>query len=39
MTMDSASSQFVVFGMAAAIVSHINRSAAWRSAVLFGASI
>ena len=37
--MDTASFQFVVFGLAAAILSNLNRSRAWRSIVLFFASI
>jgi len=37
--MDTASFQFVAFGLAVAIVSNFNRSAAWRSFVLFAASV
>jgi D-alanyl-lipoteichoic acid acyltransferase DltB (MBOAT superfamily) len=37
--MDSASFQFVLFGLAAAIVSNFSRSPVWRSIVLFAASI
>jgi len=37
--MDSASLQFVFFGLAAAIVSNFSRSRVWRSIVLFVASI
>jgi len=37
--MDSASFQFVAFGLAVAIISNFSRSAAWRSSVLFAASI
>jgi D-alanyl-lipoteichoic acid acyltransferase DltB (MBOAT superfamily) len=36
--MDSASFQFVVFGLVVAIVSNLSRSRAWRSSVLFVAS-
>jgi alginate O-acetyltransferase complex protein AlgI len=37
--MDTASFQFVLFGLAAALVSNLNRSPAWRSVVLFLASL
>lgn len=37
--MDSASFQFVLFGLLAAIVSNFSRSRIWRSAVLLSASI
>lgn len=37
--MDSASVQFVAFGLAAALVSNLKRTRAWRSAVLLLASI
>jgi len=37
--MDTASFQFVAFGLAAALISNFNRSRAWRSMVLFAASI
>lgn len=37
--MDSASIQFVLFGLAIAILSNFSRSAAWRSAVLMLASL
>ena len=37
--MDSASFEFVLFGLTAAIVSNFSRSSAWRSIVLFVASI
>ena len=37
--MDSASFQFVLFGLAAAIVSNFSRSRVWRSIVLFVVSI
>jgi alginate O-acetyltransferase complex protein AlgI len=37
--MDSASFQFVLFGLATAAVSNLSRSKAWRSLVLLGASI
>jgi D-alanyl-lipoteichoic acid acyltransferase DltB (MBOAT superfamily) len=37
--MDSASFQFVFFGLAAALLSNLSRSAVWRSIVLFVASI
>jgi D-alanyl-lipoteichoic acid acyltransferase DltB (MBOAT superfamily) len=37
--MDSASLQFVAFGLAMAILSNLNRSRAWRSAVLLLASV
>lgn len=37
--MDSASLQFVFFGLAAALISNLSRSPAWRSAVLMAASI
>jgi hypothetical protein len=36
---DSASFQFVLFGLAAAILSNFSRSRVWRSLVLFAASI
>ena len=36
--MDSASLQFVFFGLIAAIVSNISRSKVWRSVVLFAAT-
>jgi len=39
MGMDSASIQFVAFGLAAAILSNFSRSRAWRSAVLMVASL
>jgi D-alanyl-lipoteichoic acid acyltransferase DltB (MBOAT superfamily) len=37
--MDSASFQFVMFGLAAALMSNLSRSRVWRSIVLFTASI
>jgi|HubBroStandDraft_6_1064221.scaffolds.fasta_scaffold08948_1 D-alanyl-lipoteichoic acid acyltransferase DltB (MBOAT superfamily) len=37
--MDNASFQFVLFGLIAAVVSNLSRSRAWRSIVLFLASI
>ena len=37
--MDTASLQFVLFGLAVAILSNFSRSRAWRSAVLFLASL
>jgi D-alanyl-lipoteichoic acid acyltransferase DltB (MBOAT superfamily) len=37
--MDSASIQFVMFGLAAAVVSNLSRSPVWRSAVLLIASL
>jgi len=37
--MDSASLQFVLFGLAAAVVSNFSRSRVWRSAVLMVASL
>ena len=37
--MDSASIQFVLFGLLAAMVSNFSRSRVWRSAVLLSASI
>jgi D-alanyl-lipoteichoic acid acyltransferase DltB (MBOAT superfamily) len=37
--MDSASIQFVLFGLAAALISNFNRSRVWRSIVLFIASM
>ncbi len=37
--MDSASIQFVLFGLAAAVVLNFNRSVAWRSAILMLASL
>jgi alginate O-acetyltransferase complex protein AlgI len=37
--MDSASFQFVLFGLTAAAVSNFSRSSVWRSIVLFVASI
>jgi alginate O-acetyltransferase complex protein AlgI len=37
--MDSASFQFVIFGLAAALISNVSRSRAWRSAVLALASV
>ena len=37
--MDSASFQFVMFGLAAAMLSNLSRSRVWRSIVLFIASI
>ncbi len=37
--MDTASFQFVLFGLAAALVSNFSRSYVWRSIVLFAASI
>jgi D-alanyl-lipoteichoic acid acyltransferase DltB (MBOAT superfamily) len=37
--MDNASFQFVVFGLAAALVSNFSRSRVWRSIVLFAASV
>lgn len=37
--MDSASFEFVLFGLAAALLSNLNRSPIWRSIVLFIASI
>src|SRR6202042_3740692 len=39
MKMDSASLPFIAFGVAVAFLSNIHRSAAWRSSVLFMASI
>jgi alginate O-acetyltransferase complex protein AlgI len=39
MKMDSASLPFIAFGVAVAFLSNIHRSAAWRSSVLFVASI
>lgn len=39
MNMDSASFQFVIFGLAAALVSNLNRSSIWRSIVLMAASL
>jgi alginate O-acetyltransferase complex protein AlgI len=39
MKMDSASLQFIAFGVAVAFISNIHRSAAWRGIVLFVASI
>ena len=39
MKMDSASLQFIAFGVAVAFISNIHRSAAWRCIVLFVASI
>jgi D-alanyl-lipoteichoic acid acyltransferase DltB (MBOAT superfamily) len=37
--MDTASFQFVLFGLAVALVSNLNRSRAWRSAILLIASL
>jgi D-alanyl-lipoteichoic acid acyltransferase DltB (MBOAT superfamily) len=37
--MDNASFQFVVFGLAAALVSNFSRSRVWRSIVLFASSV
>jgi D-alanyl-lipoteichoic acid acyltransferase DltB (MBOAT superfamily) len=37
--MDSASFQFVLFGLAAAVVSNFSRSRVWRSVVLFAATV
>jgi D-alanyl-lipoteichoic acid acyltransferase DltB (MBOAT superfamily) len=37
--LDSASVQFVVFGLAAALISNVSRSPVWRSVVLFSASL
>jgi hypothetical protein len=37
--MDTASFQFVLFGLAAALISNLSRSRVWRSAVLLAASI
>jgi D-alanyl-lipoteichoic acid acyltransferase DltB (MBOAT superfamily) len=37
--MDTASFQFVLFGLTAALLSNLSRSRAWRSIVLFAASI
>ena len=37
--MDTASLQFIAFGVAVAFISNIHRSAAWRCIVLFVASI
>ncbi len=37
--MDSASLQFVAFGLIVAIISNLNRSRAWRSFVLMAASV
>jgi D-alanyl-lipoteichoic acid acyltransferase DltB (MBOAT superfamily) len=37
--MDTASFQFVFFGLAAALVSNVSRSRVWRSVVIFAASI
>lgn len=37
--MDSASIQFVLFGLATALISNVSRSRSWRSMVLFLASI
>jgi D-alanyl-lipoteichoic acid acyltransferase DltB (MBOAT superfamily) len=39
MTMDTASFQFLLFGLGVALISNISRSSAWRSAVLLVASI
>jgi len=39
MSMDTASFQFVLFGLAAAVLSNFNRSPVWRSLVLFASSI
>jgi alginate O-acetyltransferase complex protein AlgI len=39
MAMDSASYQFVLFGLAVALLSNLNRSARWRSTVLMVASL
>jgi D-alanyl-lipoteichoic acid acyltransferase DltB (MBOAT superfamily) len=39
MTMDSASIQFVLFGLAVALVSNFSRSHRWRSTVLMAASL
>jgi D-alanyl-lipoteichoic acid acyltransferase DltB (MBOAT superfamily) len=39
MTMDSASFQFVVFGLAVALISNFSRSRVWRSSVLFVGSV
>ena len=37
--MDTASLQFVLFGLTAAVVSNFSRSRVWRSIVLFAASV
>ena len=37
--MDTASFQFVLFGLVAALISNCSRSPIWRSTVLFGASV
>ena len=37
--MDSASFEFVLFGLTAAVLSNFSRSSTWRSVVLFAASI
>ena len=37
--MDTASLQFLAFGLAAALISNFSRSRVWRSIVLFVASI
>ena len=37
--MDSASFQFVAFGLAVALISNLSRSRVWRSIVLFAASL
>ena len=37
--MDTASFQFVFFGLAVAVISNFNRSVTWRSIVLFAASV
>ncbi len=39
MNMDTASIQFVLYGLLAAVISNLNPSRAWRTAVLFGTSI
>ncbi len=39
MTMDTASFQFVLFGLAVALVSNLSRSRVWRSIVMMGASL
>ena len=39
MTLDTASIQFVLFGLTAALISNLSRSQVWRSAVLLLASI
>ncbi len=39
MNMDTASIQFVLYGLAAAVLSNLNRSRVWRSIVLSAASI